>query len=84
MYIYRELFTIEGANFYSPFDLERKPLRIEVKIVSIDLTERSGDQIMLKCLNSLGVTLFLPPPGGAQHEMKTQSDTSMKRNFFKS
>jgi hypothetical protein len=54
---------------------------MEVKIMSMDLIERSGAQMRLKCLNNLGVTLFLPPPGGAQQAVNTQSDTSMKRNF---
>jgi hypothetical protein len=39
---------------------------------------------MLKCLNKRGVTLFLPPPGGAQQAMKTQSETSMNKNFLRS
>ena len=28
-----------GANFYSPLDRARKPFRIEVKIMSMDLTD---------------------------------------------
>lgn len=76
--------TIEGANFSSPLESERKPLRIDVNIISIDFTERSGAHTMLKCLKSRGVTLFLPPPGGAQQAMNTQSETSMNRNFLRS
>jgi hypothetical protein len=30
------------------------------------------------------VTWFLPPPGGAQDETNTQSDTSMNKNFLRS
>lgn len=76
--------TIEGANFYNPLEWDKKPFRIEVNIISIDLTERSGAQTMLKCLNRRGVTLFLPPPGGAQLAIKTQSDTYINKNFLRS
>jgi len=44
----------------------------------------SGIQIILKCLNNLGVTLFLPPPGGAHADIKLVSLTYLKNNFFKS
>ena len=84
MYIYRDDFTIEGANFSKPFEKERKPFKMEVKIVSIDLIDKSGVHIILKCLNNLGVTGFLPPPGGAHEAINTQSDTSINKNFLRS
>lgn len=76
--------TIDGANFYSPFDPARNPFKMEVKMTSIDRYDRSGAQSMLKCLNNRGVTGFRPPPGGAQEAMNTTSDTSINKNFFKS
>ena len=57
---------------------------MEVKMMSMDFTERSGAQTMLKCLKRRGETLFLPPPGGAQQAMKLQSETSKKMNFLRS
>lgn len=30
-------FTIDGANFYSPFDPDKNPFKIEVKMMSMDL-----------------------------------------------
>jgi len=39
---------------------------------------------MLKCLNNLGETWFLPPPGGAHAETNTQSEIYINKNFFKS
>jgi len=53
-------------------------------MVSIDLWERYGAQIILKCLNSLGVTTFLPPSGEAHADTKIQPYTLMKNNFFRS
>ena len=76
--------TIDGANFYKPFERLRKPFKIEVKIISIDFIDRSGAQIILKCLKSLGLTWFLPPPGGAHAATNTQSAIYMNKNFFKS
>ena len=76
--------TIEGANFYKPLEPARKPFKIEVKIISIERYDRSGAQIILKCLNNLGETGFLPPPGGAQEAINTTSETSINKNFFKS
>lgn len=75
---------MEGANFYRPLVYDRKPFRIDVKIVSIDRIDRSGVHTMLKCLNRRGETEFLPPPGGAQAATNTQSLTSMNMNFLRS
>ena len=75
---------MEGANFYSPFERLKNPFNIDVKMMSMDFTERSGAQIILKCLKSLGLTWFLPPPGGAHAATKTQSEISINKNFFKS
>lgn len=83
-YISTEDLTIEGENFYNPFVYDKKPLRIAVKIVSIDFVDKSGAQIVLKCLNNLGVTWFLPPPGGAQAATNTQSLTFINENFLSS
>ncbi len=76
--------TIEGANFYNPFERDKNPFNIEVKIMSIDLIDKSCAQIILKCLKSRGDTLLRPPPGGAQDEMNTQSEIYINKNFFKS
>ena len=61
-----------SANISSPVDesISRKPESILEKIVFIDLALRSGIHSILKCLNKRGVTLFLPPPGGAQAHTK--------------
>jgi hypothetical protein len=75
---------MEGANFSSPFEKDKNPLRIDVKMISMDLTERSGAQTILKWRNKRGETLFLPPPGGEQQEINTQSDISMNKNFLRS
>jgi hypothetical protein len=53
-------------------------------MMSIDLIDRSGAQTILKCLKSLGVTWFLPPPGGAQAATNTQSEIYMNKNFLRS
>ena len=79
-------FTIEGANFSFPllFDSPRNPFNIYMKIVSIDLCDKSGAHIMLKCLNNRGLTGFLPPPGEAHAETNTKSFIVMKKSFLRS
>lgn len=83
-YISNEDFTIDGANFYNPFEPAKNPFKMDVNITSMERYDRSGAQIMLKCLKSRGVTGLRPPPGGAQEAMNTTSETSINRNFFKS
>lgn len=39
---------------------------------------------MLKCLNNLGLTGFLPPPGDAHAETKTKSFIVIKNSFLRS
>jgi hypothetical protein len=51
----------------------RKPFNIDSKMVLIDCSDNSGIQTILKCLNNLGVTGFLPPIGGAHAVMKLTS-----------
>jgi hypothetical protein len=51
----------------------RNPLRMLLKMCSIDLLDKSGIQSILKCLNKRGVTGFLPPEGGAQTFKNMQS-----------
>jgi hypothetical protein len=64
-----------SAKTFRPDDsfCPKKPSRMDVKIVLILASERSGTQTMLKCLNNLGETAFLPPPGGAQAQMNLVS-----------
>lgn len=63
---------------------DKNPFNIDVKIISMERYDKSGAQITLKCLNNLGVTGFLPPPGGAHEAISTTSDTYINKNFFKS
>lgn len=60
----------------------KNPLKIAVKIVFIEFVLRSGIQIILKCLNNLGVTAFLPPPGGAQAHTNLVSFICLNISFF--
>lgn len=60
----------------------KNPLRIEEKIVLILFSERSGTQIILKCLNRRGVTAFLPPPGGAQAQTNLVSLIDLNTSFL--
>jgi len=60
----------------------KNPSRMAVKIVLMLASERSGTQTMLKCLKSLGLTGFLPPPGGAQAQMNLVSLTTLKMSFL--
>lgn len=75
---------IGSAKIFKPFasSRSRKPLKIEVKITFILASERSGTHTMLKCLKSLGVTAFLPPPGGAQAHANRVSLIYLKINFL--
>lgn len=57
------------STFYLWGESPKYPLKILVKMSVIDFLDKSGTQNMLKCLNNLGVTGFLPPPGLAQAEM---------------
>jgi len=61
---------------------DKKPFKILEKISSMDLADRFGIHIILKCLNSLGVTALRPPPGGAQAVMNWVSTTLVKKSFF--
>jgi len=60
----------------------KNPFKMDVKITRMLASERSGTQIMLKCLKSLGVTAFLPPPGGAQATTNLVSFTCLKMSFL--
>jgi hypothetical protein len=62
--------------------VSKNPFRMDEKIVIILCLERSGTQIMLKCLNNLGVTAFLPPPGGAQAQTNLVSLICLNTSFF--
>lgn len=68
---------LPDVSFYS-----KKPFNMAVNIVFIELVDRSGIQIMLKCLNSLGVTAFLPPPGGAQAHTNLVSLICLNMSFL--
>jgi hypothetical protein len=67
------IISLAKLDKFDPLSSSRKPYKIDLKMVIIDWEESSGIQTMLKCLNNLGVTGFLPPIGGAQAVM---NDTS--------
>ena len=68
-YISIEVFTRDREYFSNPLDDgvdDKNPFNIALNILSLLVDDNSGIQNILNYLNSLGVTLFLPPPGGAQ------------------
>ena len=62
----------------------RNPFKIAPNITSNDLYGISGIHNILNLLNNLGVTAFLPPPGGPHAPTNITSFTFININLLKS